>query len=90
MHAEGTTLAIKAQPRASKTEIVGMTGTELKIRIAAPPVDFAANEVLLEFLADQLNCPKASVQLLRGRSAGHKIVLFRGLDVQNVAAKLGI
>lgn len=81
-------IAIKAQPRASRTEIVGILGAELKIKIAAPPVDSAANEVLLEFLARTLGCPRRSVVLLRGQSSTHKQVAIHGLTPAQITAKL--
>ena len=44
---DGVLLAVKLQPRASKNEIVGPAGEELKIKVTAPPVDAAANEALV-------------------------------------------
>lgn len=81
-------VAIKAQPRASRTEIVGLFGSELKIKIAAAPVDSAANEALVEFLAQRLGCPRRAVTLLRGESNSHKQVVVRGLSLEQVASAL--
>lgn len=81
-------IAIKAQPRASRTEIVGPFGEELKIKIAAPPVDSAANETLVEFLAKKLGCPRRAVVLVRGQSNTHKQVAIHGLTLDQVAAGL--
>jgi uncharacterized protein (TIGR00251 family) len=52
--ADGTLLSVKVQPRASKNEICAPLGNELKIKVAAPPVDAAANEALVQLLADEL------------------------------------
>lgn len=84
----GCLISIKAQPRARETAIVGMHGTELKIRIAAPPVDSAANDALVEFLADTLGCGKRQVVLARGASSQHKVVRVVGVDLAEVIRAL--
>ena len=81
-------LAIKLQPRASKNEIGQALGNELRIKVTAPPVDAAANEALIRFLADALDCPRGAVQLVRGHTSRHKIVSVSGLSAQDVAARL--
>src|SRR5690349_9294235 len=48
----GVVLTVHVQPKASRTEYVGIHGNALKIRVAAPPVDGAANDELVRFLAD--------------------------------------
>ena len=48
VESDGCLISIKAQPRARETSIVGMHGAKLKVRIAAPPVDRAANDALVE------------------------------------------
>jgi len=83
-------LSVKAQPRASRTEIVGLLGDELKIKISAPPVEGAANEALTEFLAKKLRVARRSVQLIRGASAAHKVFCITGLGVRDVLARLEI
>jgi uncharacterized protein (TIGR00251 family) len=82
------TVAVKVQPRAPRSEIVGIEGGELKIKISAPPVDSAANEELVEFLAEQLDCPRRCVQLLRGQTARHKLLLVTGVSANQIAARL--
>ncbi len=81
-------VAVKAQPRARSNEIVGVSGTELKIRITAPPVDSAANEALIAFLADVLNCPRRSVTLVRGASSTHKLFCIEGLAMEQAMVAL--
>ncbi len=85
---DGVCLAVKVQPRASKNQIDGAAGTELKIKVTAPPVDSAANEAVLRLLAEALDCPRGAVQLLRGQTSRHKQVLVRGVSAADVAAKL--
>lgn len=89
-HPEGVILAVKVQPRASRNEVVGILGDELKIKITAPPVDSAANEALLRFLADTLDCPRGAVRLLRGNTSRRKTILIQGMKPLLVLARLGL
>ena len=82
-------VAVKVQPRASRNAIAGVLGGELKIQVTAPPVDSAANEALVEFLADLLNCPRGAVQMVRGATSRHKTMALRGLAVEQVVKILG-
>ncbi len=84
----GTLLAIKLQPRASANEIGEALGDELKIKVTAPPVDSAANESLVKFLAGHLGCAKNRVELLRGQTSRHKTVKLHGFTVEEVASLL--
>jgi uncharacterized protein (TIGR00251 family) len=86
---DGVLLAVKLQPRASKNEIGGALGNELRIKVTAPPVDAAANEALVRLLAETLDCPRGKVELLRGHTSRHKTIKLHGLTVEAVAAKLG-
>lgn len=81
-------IAVKAQPRASRTETAGTHGSELRIRLAAPPVDNAANRELLTFLAKQLECPRGSLRLVRGEKAAHKWIAVTGLTLAEVTRRL--
>jgi uncharacterized protein len=87
-HPEGTLLAIKAQPRASKNEIGEAIGAELKIKVTAPPVDSAANKAIIEFLAEKLNTPKSAISILRGETSRHKQILLRGVKPEQVEETL--
>ena len=84
----GTLLSVKLQPRASKNEIGEPLGEELKIKVTAPPVDAAANQALVEFLADVLDCSRGQVELLRGHTSRHKTLRLHGLSPEIVAQKL--
>ena len=88
--AQGDTVYLhaKVQPRASRNEIGEALGNELKIRVAAPPVDSAANEALVRFLADVLECPRSAVQLMRGQTSKHKVIAIRGVPPEVIVAKL--
>ena|SRR5256885_13561647 len=81
-------LSVKVQPRASRNEICEVIGNEIKIRITAPPVDSAANEALVGFLSEKLDCPASSVRLIRGATSRHKIIAISGLDCATVVQRL--
>jgi len=85
---DGVTLAIRVQPRASQNAVGSAGGAELPVRIAAPPVDDAANDELVRFLARVLRCPRGAVQVRRGHHSRHKLVEIRGLPVAEVMARL--
>lgn len=67
-------LTLHIQPGAKKTELAGLHGDALKIRLAAPPVDGKANDALLRYLADTLDRPRADVVLKSGQSSRRKVV----------------
>lgn len=85
---DGVCLSLKVQPRASRNEIVGALGNELKIKVTARPVDSAANEAVIELLAETLGCGRNAIELLRGRTSTHKQILIRGMTVAEVEARL--
>lgn len=71
----GCRLTLYVQPRASRTEVVGLHGDALKIRVAAPPVDGAANDALVAFLSKKLGVPRTNILLEAGRSSRRKVFL---------------
>jgi hypothetical protein len=88
---DGVLLFVKLQPRASANEIVTLAGTgdELRIRVTAPPVDDAANEALIQLLADRLDCARRRVELVGGHKSRHKVVKFHGGTPAEVLARFG-
>ena len=84
----GTLLSVKLQPRASRNEIGEPLGDELKIKVTAPPVDSAANQALIEFLAEKLGCSRGKVELIRGQTSRHKTLMIHGFKPEQVAALL--
>ncbi len=86
--ARGAVLNVYVQPGASRSGVAGRYGTALKLRVAAPPVDGAANEAVLELLSTMLQIPKSSLQIIRGVTARKKQVSVRGLGVAAVLAHL--
>jgi uncharacterized protein (TIGR00251 family) len=81
-------LHVKVQPRASRNEIGEALGNELKVKITAPPVDSAANEALIEFLAEKLGCARSLVQLARGATSRHKVIAIHGLGAEAIERAL--
>jgi len=71
-------LTLHIQPGAKKTEVCGLHGDALKIRLAAPPVDGKANAALLAFVADRLDLPKSAVSLKSGQTSRRKVVEVAG------------
>ncbi|MGE4446967.1 hypothetical protein EV678_2529 [Azospira oryzae] len=67
-------LTLHIQPGAKKTEVCGLHGDALKIRLAAPPVDGKANAALLAFVADRLGLSKSAVSLKSGQTSRRKVV----------------
>ncbi|HIV72760.1 MAG TPA: DUF167 domain-containing protein [Candidatus Aquabacterium excrementipullorum] len=65
-------LDISVSPNAKRTELVGWHDGALRVRLAAPPVDGAANEALRRWLSDQLGVPQARVTLVRGDTSRRK------------------
>ena len=71
---EGVTIHIHAQPGAKRTEVSGLHGDCLKLRLASPPADGKANECLIEFLAERLGVKRVQVMITRGLSSRRKTV----------------
>ena len=65
-------LKVRVQPRAGRDEIVGPLGGDLKVRIAAPPVDGEANARLIRFLARTFGVPRSRVSLIGGEKGRSK------------------
>ena len=82
-------LTLHIQPGARKTEIAGLHGGALKIRLAAPPVDGKANAALIAFLAKACGVSKSAVALVSGDTCRAKRVRVSGADAARVAALCG-
>lgn len=86
----GVRFPVVAQPRASRSEIIGEHGEAVRIRLAAPPVEGKANQELIRLLADVLGVPKAAVRIVAGASARSKIVEVSGVHADAVRTALRI
>lgn len=87
--AAGVRLQIRVQPRASRTELAGLHGDALKVRLAAAPVDGAANDALIRFLAEHLGVPRSAVSLLSGSHSRAKVVEVTGVGLEDAKGRLG-
>lgn len=85
----GVELHLLVQPRASRDQLAGVQGAELKVRLAAPPVDGAANAACCAFFAKLCSLPKSRVILIGGESSRHKRLLLAGADAAAVIAAVG-
>jgi uncharacterized protein len=83
-------LNVKVTPRASRNEIGGLHGEALKVKVTAPPVDSAANEAVVELLANALGCSRQAVHLVRGATARHKQIAINGITAKEIARRLGL
>jgi uncharacterized protein (TIGR00251 family) len=86
--AAGVELRILVQPRASRDQLGGVQGDELKLRLAAPPVDGAANAACCAYFAKLCKLPKSHVTLIAGESSRHKRVLLAGAEAAAVMSIL--
>jgi hypothetical protein len=80
VNADGIILRLHIQPRASKSEVCGVQGDALKIRLTSPPVDGAANKLCCEFLADLFKVPKSAVEIISGETSRKKRVKITAID----------
>lgn len=86
--ADGASFSVHVQPRASRMEICGIQGSELKVRLTSPPVDDAANRQLEEFIAKTLGIAKSKVTVTSGAKSRHKKLLVRGETAETLASAL--
>jgi uncharacterized protein (TIGR00251 family) len=85
---DGVILSVHVQPKAHRTECAGLYGDAVKIRIAAPPIDGAANDELIRFLADRCAIPRAGISIQAGTTGRHKRVSVKGVTAEWVLARL--
>lgn len=88
----GVLLAVRVTPKASRTEAVGVVDTSdgrtaLAVRVAAPPVEGAANEALIAFLAKALGLRKSAVSVASGETGRLKLVSLEG-DAAMIGSRL--
>ena len=83
-----TLLDIHVIPRAKRTGVAGERDGALVIRLAAPPVEGAANEALVEFLADTLSLPRRQVRIVAGERSRRKRVAIDGMTAGDAHAIL--
>ncbi len=83
-------LDFHVQPRARRTEIVGWHGNAIKVRLQAPPVDGAANDELVRFVAKTVGVPRSAVHIVSGERGRCKRVSLDGPSRTEVLRALGL
>jgi uncharacterized protein (TIGR00251 family) len=81
-------LDVRVIPRAPRTAVAGRRGGAILIRLAAPPVDGAANDALVKFLSDTIGIPRRAIRLVSGDKSRDKRVAIAGVDLPAVLAAL--
>ena len=86
----GCHLGVILSPRAKATAVIGLHGEDLKIKIAAPPANGAANQALLKYLAELLKLGPADLSLIAGQTGRRKIIKIEGLNSEEMWNRLNI
>ena len=81
-------LSVRVIPRSPRSKIDGRRGDALLVRLAAPPVDGAANEALIDLLSREFQVPKRQIAILSGTTSRDKRVELGGLDAAAGEARL--
>ncbi|HKV73731.1 MAG TPA: DUF167 domain-containing protein [Gemmatimonadales bacterium] len=87
---DGVVIAIRLQPRAAQSGILGVVNGALRIRVTAPPVEGAANEALVKLLAARLGVAPSKIEIRSGERGRNKVVLIRGVTARLAEDRLGI
>ncbi len=90
---DGVRLAVRVTPRAKRSAVAGTIADAdgrplLAVRLAAPPVDGAANKALVIFLAGLFGLPRSAVSILSGETGRRKIVRLAGIDAEAASRRL--
>jgi uncharacterized protein (TIGR00251 family) len=84
-------ISVKVIPRSKRNSVEWeseVEGEGLRVRLTAPPVDGAANEALVGFLAERLGVPKRQVVVVRGAKSRQKVVEVLGVSLEDVKIML--
>ncbi len=77
-------LAVQITPNAKKTEVVGVIGDALKIKLQAQPIEGQANAALIKWLSQQLHLPRTAITLTHGTTSRRKLLELKGVDEDTV------
>jgi uncharacterized protein (TIGR00251 family) len=86
----GVTLRVKVTPRSSKNGVAGLVEGAIKITLTAPPVEGAANEMLVETLAKLLHLHKSDISIISGQTSRLKRVRLAGVSLEEVRKALNL
>lgn len=82
-------LKLHVTPRGSRNEIIGRRGDSLCVKITAPPVEGAANEAIVKFIAGALGVRRSQVEIVSGEKSREKTLRIVGLAQEEVNTRLG-
>ena len=77
-------LSVYVVPKSSRTEVSGLYGDYLKIKLKSPPVDNAANEELISFLSDKLKVSKRNIEIVSGHTGKRKNILIKNINIKQI------
>jgi uncharacterized protein (TIGR00251 family) len=87
-HNKSSRLSVKVTPNAGRSEITGLTGGVLQVKIAAPPVKGRANKELIEFLGKALGVKKSSLAIVKGQTSRNKVIGIEGITSEEIVRRL--
>ena len=76
----GIQFSAAIQPRASRNQILGIHNHCLKIKLTSPPVDGAANQACIKFLAKAFGISPSRIAIVKGETSRNKTIQFEGMD----------
>ena len=88
MSGDSATLLVRVIPRSGRTAVDGRRGEALLVRLAAAPVDGAANDALIRFLSDLFDRPRRDIAIVAGEKSRDKQVRINGLTGDQLARRL--
>ena len=87
-HAGNYWLLIKVTPNASRSEITGLSGGLLRVKIAAPPERGKANRELITFLSRVLGVKKAAIAIVKGETSRNKAITVEGMTREDILERI--
>jgi len=83
-----STIKVRVIPKASKNEVAGWRGDSLCVKVTAPPLDGAANEAVIRFLAEVMGVKKGDVRIVAGERSRDKVIAIEGVSAEDINSKL--
>ena len=83
-------ISVRVIPRAGRSGLAGTRGDALLVRLHAPPIEGAANEELIDVIAEVLAVPKRAVSIASGERSRQKRIRISGIDAATAAARLAL
>lgn len=84
----GAHLAVRVQPRASRTGLAGLCGEAVKVQLTSPPVEGRANAACIALFAKLVGVPRSVIEVQRGGKSRDKVLHFHGITCAELAARL--